>query len=123
MKEGRKKIEWITKLAQNHFDQSQKLHFYVDSPAAIEFIDKVLWSTPQMSFLPHSTKEEGLITISDQRYTDSHNIFNLTPHHIEVDEKMTTLYEFDDHTAHDKQENAKKKYSLYKKQGYHLINQ
>ena len=120
---AKKKIEWITKLAQSHFDQNQTLHFFIDSEQASQFIDKILWSSPQMSFLPHSTKGKGLITISDQLDPNCHNIFNLTPNTLTVNDHTTTLYEFDDQTAPSKIETAKKKYSFYKKEGFHLINQ
>ena len=86
----------------------------VDSEKAKEYIDKLLWSQPPDSFLPHSGE---LITIGTQLSDTVTDYFNLTAPAL-IGTGLRRIYEFDDQTSPDKQAAFKQRYERYKENAY-----
>ena len=116
VKSNQEKLIKIVETAKNHFDQEKPLTLLVESQAAVEYIDKLLWATPIDGFLPHSGE---LITITDKRPKDSLQIFNLTSKAL-IDQRSGVIYEFDDQSSEHKQETFKARYNAYKKANFRV---
>ena len=100
----------IATVAKDHFERKEAL-LILTPPSATDFVDRMLWSYPKESFLPHSIAREptnSLIVITDgtQNPNGSKAIFNLTPDPVTLP-LFTVIYELEDLSSPDKKEQAK----------------
>lgn len=118
------KLSRICLIAQDHFER--KVPLIIKAPkSAIEFLDDLLWNHPKESFLPHAKYAEDpssliIITDTDERLNEARALFNLTPYPL-LQDKVTTLYEFEDSSSSDKLKLSKEKYQAYRQEGCHVI--
>lgn len=114
VKSNHEKLQKMVELAKSHFDRSESLTFYVEGQAAVDYIDKLLWTQPADSFLPHDGE---LITITDKIPKNAKSIFNLTSKPL-IEKSSGVVYEFDDQSSTHKQEAFKMRYHAYKRSNF-----
>ena len=122
VKKNTDKLLKIIEYANYHFDIKKRLFFLVDDDKAENFLDDLLWTQPNFSFLPHTTdisSEKDLIIITKTNIKNPSFIFNLTAKPIE--NFINTVYEFEDFTSKEKEKISKNKFKYYK--GKNLIIQ
>lgn len=113
VKDTSSKLTKLCKIAQQHLIQKDPLLFLVPDKAALEFLDKLFWSSD--IFLPHPTP---LLTISTEIISCS-SIFNLRSSALL--EGTKTVYEFEDHTSPEKFQLSKHRYQTYRDQNFPII--
>jgi len=86
----------------------------VDGEKACDYIDKLLWTHPPESFLPHGGE---LITISQEPVETVRDYFNLTAEPL-IGSEFSRIYEFDDQSSAKKQAAFKQRYARYKENAY-----
>src|SRR3569832_38825 len=106
------KLARLCKLAQHHVEQKEPLMLLVPDKASFDFLDKLLWSSPPESFLPHPT---ALLTISLEFDLHFPSVFNLRPVPL-LETNPRTVYEFEDHTSSEKFQLSKHRYQTYRDQ-------
>jgi len=116
------KIDLLLRLSQEHFEKKSSLLILVSTDESANFADKVLWSHPTSSFIPHRIAHSDcsdiiIISKSLENYNDSPSILNLSDE--PVTHFFSTIYEIEyaKNTA-----KAKTHYNHYKKNGMHLIS-
>ena len=110
------KLTAIIKQAKEHFDRHEPLLFLVENTFAKDYIDKLLWTHPQDSFLPHTGE---LLLIDQKLHPDYKHIFNLTADPL-TDLKSATIYELDDQSSPRKQDAFKRRYHAYKRLNFSI---
>ena len=124
VKLNQEKLARIYSIALDHFERKTPL--IIKAPlSAIDFIDELLWSHPKESFLPHSKQKDDptaliIITDTDERLNKASALFNLTPYPL-LQDKVTTLYEFEDSSTSEKLRLSKERYQAYRQAGCHII--
>lgn len=122
------KIHAICKEAATHFEKRHRLIYFVDSKESELFIDKLLWTHPPLSFLPHEatlkpSQELIVITQSQDNLNEAGALFNLRKEPLAfLPPLITTLYELEDMTSPAKQQASKHKFEFYKSHKYHIIS-
>ncbi|MGD0665726.1 MAG: DNA polymerase III subunit chi [Rhabdochlamydiaceae bacterium] len=111
------KLIRITDIAAAHFQKGEPILFLVQDEAAWEFLDKLLWSTPAESFLPHPSK---LIHIRHNLDDALGSVFNLCPAPL-LKESIKTLYELEDHTSPEKLKASQERYHTYRSHELQII--
>lgn len=112
------KLTKIVTLATEHFKRGESLQILVENDLSREYIDKLLWTHPPDSFLPHGGE---LISIGQKLDPDATHYFNLTADAlIQID--AGAIYEFDDQSSPHKQEAFKRRYHAYKRSGFAIIS-
>lgn len=111
------KLSKIIHLATTHFNQGEPILFFVPDETAWDFLDKLLWSTPSESFLPHPSKLIQVRHTFDPAYT---TVFNLTPASLAQD-TIKILYELEDHTSPEKLKASQDRYHAYRTQELQII--
>lgn len=112
------KLVKIVEQATLHFQRAESLQILVENTTSAEYIDKLLWSHPPESFLPHGGE---LISIGQTIDLNARHYFNLTAEAL-VDLALGTIYEFDDQSSPHKQEAFKRRYHAYKRAGFAIIS-
>lgn len=119
----REKLNRITHIAQECFEKREPLLIRLPHKKALEYVDTLLWRSPQDSFLPHVVTDEScrdlvVLTLSDTNPNQARTILNLCAHPIvNRDLFFTHIYEFDDLSSSKKNN---KRYQSYKKEGYSI---
>lgn len=111
------KLATLAQVAHTHFERKEPLLFLVPDQNAWEFLDRLLWSTPAESFLPHPSK---LIQIRLEFDTACSTLFNLRPSPL-IQEGAKTIYELEDHTSSDKHQLSEKRYHAYRDRSFQII--
>ncbi|MCB1117061.1 MAG: DNA polymerase III subunit chi [Chlamydiia bacterium] len=119
VKSNHEKLQKIVEIATHYFDKNEKITFLVENEMSASYIDKLLWSSPKESFLPHGGE---LISILQVLPTETQTIFNLTSEPL-TDIERGTIYEFDDQTSEHKQQAFKTRYSAYKAKRFSIALQ
>src|SRR5690349_21499374 len=78
------KIKKIVETAHTHFERKEPLLVLVEDPKAKEFVDTLLWKTPDTSFLPHLATDEPTteliaIALAKKNVNQAKIAFNLCP--------------------------------------------
>lgn len=113
------KLAAIVKVAHAHFERSEPLLFLVPDQNAWEFLDRLLWTTPPESFLPHPSKLLQIRLEVDGAFP---TVCNLCPHPL-FHEGIKTIYELEDHTSPDKHQLSEKRYHAYKDHSFQIVVQ
>jgi DNA polymerase IIIc chi subunit len=111
------KLSKIVGVASSHFEKGDPILFLVSDEAAWNFLDKLFWTTPAESFLPHPS---SLIQIRYQLDAACGAVFNLTPAPL-FQESIKTLYELEDHTSTEKLQAAQDRYHAYRKEQLQIV--
>lgn len=111
------KLNRIVSAASAHFHKGEPLLFFVQDETAWEFLDKLLWSHPAESFLPHPCK---LIQIRHTFDPSISTVFNLSPTPL-IQESIKTLYELEDHTAPEKLKASQERYDTYRSKELQIV--
>ncbi len=119
VKSNHEKLQKIVETAAHHFERGEKITFLVENEMSANYIDKLLWSSPKESFLPHSGE---LITITEKLPEEPQTIFNLTSQAL-TENSRGTIYEFDDQTSEHKQQAFKIRYAAYKAKHFSIVLQ
>jgi DNA polymerase IIIc chi subunit len=104
------KLAKIVEMAAAHFNKGEPILFFVPDDASWEFLDKLFWTLPAESFLPHPCKLIQIRHSLDPAYT---TVFNLSPTPL-LQETIKTLYELEDHTSPDKLKASQSRYQAYR---------
>lgn len=115
------KLAKIIEVGTTHFNKGEPILFFVPDEASWEFLDKLLWSTPPDSFLPHPSKLIQIRHHFDPAYT---TVFNLSPAPLLAplfQETIKSLYELEDHTSPEKLQASQNRYHAYRAQELQII--
>ena len=113
------KVKKLISLAHSSFDHKTKLLFKVNDTKTAHYLDKLLWTYPAHSFLPHTistthSKEMICITYINCNPNQALYICNLTEEAI-IDPTYTMIYDFDDQSTVEKKAISVKKIEEYKR--------
>ncbi len=112
VKDTQAKLARLCRLAHHHLEQKEPLLLLVPDKTSFDFLDKLLWSSPIESFLPHPT---NLLTISMELVAHFSTVFNLRPVALQ-EPTVKTIFEFEDHTSSEKLQLSKHRYQTYRDQ-------
>lgn len=117
VKSTQAKLSKLVEVAATHFQKGQPILFLVPDNTAWEFLDKLLWTTPSESFLPHPSKLIQVRHAIDPAYT---TLFNLSPAPVSH-EAIKTVYELEDHTSPERLKASQDRYHAYRSQDLQII--
>ncbi|MCI5052231.1 MAG: DNA polymerase III subunit chi [Simkaniaceae bacterium] len=124
VKDGKQKLSVVCKIAKEHFDRGEPLMIWVENDKGGEFIDRLLWSDPSCTFLPHEmsldeSRELLVITPLKENLNQAHSLLNLrgNPAPLEV---FSTIHELDDQTNEVRAAISKEKYTFYRENGVRI---
>jgi DNA polymerase III subunit chi len=126
IKDANTKVKTLLQTVTSHFLKKEKIQILVPDNAALEFVDRLLWSQPKESFLPHSCEailpHQDLIHLSlpIPSYDSYPIVFNLcqTPH--PSSSTLKILYELEDLSHPKKAASFQSKFKEYQKLGHTL---
>jgi DNA polymerase-3 subunit chi len=122
------KVRHLVRFVQEHANQNQKLLILTPDSKASEFVDKLLWSEPKQSFIPHfisQTLMDELIVITEEKnnLNASKTLLNLCPEPADFSLfKIQTILELEDVSSKEKSAIFKKKLSSYQKANASIIS-
>ena len=116
VKETRSKLNKLSQIAQKHLLDKTPLLFLVADQSSFDFIDKLLWTTPAESFLPHPTH---LLSIGFAVKANFPSVFNLQPK--PITENVKIIFEFEDHTSPEKLQLSEQKYQYYRDHNFPIV--
>jgi len=99
VKNSKEKIPYICNIAKKQFDLNHRLLIRTSNETSSQFINKILWSYPSTSFLPHQislTPCEEIICITHLPLNPNGAkvCFNLTDKSL-LDDCFTVIYDFE----------------------------
>ena len=113
----------ILSLAQDYFEKREPLLIRVPHQQALEYVDLLLWRSPQDSFLPHVVQDtpcSDLITLTTTTTNpnSARSVLNLSKGGV-PNESLTfrRIYEFEDMKNSQKNKIAQDKYIFYRNFG------
>ena len=116
----KEKLERLITTAHSHFDKKARLLILTDSSKTTDYIDKLLYSFPTDSFLPHGPLDIITVTENFENYEGT-ALFNLTSHPITLP-NLKALYEYEDLTSPEKAAAFKPRYAAYSSAGYRIVS-
>ena len=111
------KLAKIVEVGTTHFNKGEPILFLVSDDASWEFLDKLFWTLPAESFLPHPCKLIQVRHSLDPAYA---TVFNLSPAPL-LQETIKIIYELEDHTSPDKLKASQDRYHAYRAQERQII--
>lgn len=126
VKQPQAKLRILSQIAGEHMQSREKLKIQVPDAAVMDFVDQALWKEPQESFLPHSCgvilpfQDFIFLSLPSELPDDYLSVFNLCPTAYLSSHPVKTIYEFEDISHPQRQENFKLKFLAYQKLGYIL---
>lgn len=113
------KLRRIVETAQSHFEKKEPFLILVEDEKSEQFVDELLWKSPETSFLPHAvahgpTKELIAITRIKQNVNEARVAFNLCPTPLFIEGPFRIIYEFEDLTSPHKQNFSSLRFDAYK---------
>lgn len=123
VKDVKTKIQKIIHIAHFHFSKKEHLLLSVQDPAALKFLDELLWKEPEESFLPHSISEGPtsdliVLTMQKKNINRSKFLFNLCPTPLLFDTEVKFIYELEDATSPNKHLLSQQRLQAYKEAKY-----
>ena len=122
------KIRHLVRFVQEHAQQNQKLLILTPDSKASEFVDKLLWSEPKQSFIPHfisQTLIDELIVITEEKnnLNGSKTLLNLCHEPADFSLfKVQTILELEDLSSKEKSTVFKKKIVVYQRANASIIS-
>jgi DNA polymerase IIIc chi subunit len=116
------KLSRLIETAAFHFKKRAPLLILAEDDKALQFVDDLLWKTPDASFLPHeiaSSPTSALITLTKTKLNlnGARSLFNLCPTPYLTD-AFSTLYDFEDLSSPAKQALSAIRFDAYKHTGW-----
>ncbi len=113
------KLKMISATAQSHFDKKEHFLILVEDAKAQEFVDELLWKTPETSFLPHVASDEKThelisITKTKNNVNDAKVAFNLCSTPLLITPPFRLIYELEDLTHPNKNKLSSLRFDAYK---------
>lgn len=128
VKHNQEKLKTLCEITQKHFEQKQPILIAVPNQESAEYLDKLLWKMPEISFVPHQivntpSSEKVVIAISCQEnFNLAQVLLNLCPDISPIWNAFALIYELDDETDPLKKELSNKKKLAYKNFGQTLTD-
>jgi DNA polymerase-3 subunit chi len=126
-KTPKEKVIFLTKTAHHFFHKKKRLILFTHDFKTAEYVDNLLWSDPQESFLPHYLSrtvidEQIVITHENTNLNHALAAFNLTTAPLDCRLlKLQEVFEIEDLTSKERAEQFKKKLQIYKNNGYAVV--
>ena len=119
------KLKIICDTLQQVFEQKERAIVFTEDQKAQEFVDELLWKTPEMSFLPHilcdePTKEFIAITKTKNNVNQANIAFNLCPTPLLIETHFRIIYEFEDLSHPHKNKLSSLRFDAYKAAKFHI---
>lgn len=119
---NREKLEAIVSICQKHFLNRDHLLIHMQDKTAAEYLDQLLWRTPEESFLPHcltahDSKEPLVITTIPRNLNHATILFNLCSKPSTLAHEFNLIYELMDTTTLEKQTASEERLNAYKQMG------
>ena len=111
VKDTPSKLTKLYRISEQHLMQKEPLLLLAFDKNSFDFLDKLLWSSPPESFLPHPS---SFLAISQEVLPHFPTIFNLRPTPLLEAAGIKTIYEFEDHTSSEKFQLSKQRYQNYR---------
>lgn len=123
VRDAASKLKVIYETAQAHFDKKDHFLLVVEDEKAQEFVNELLWKTPNTSFLPHAamdseSQEFIVITKSKKNVNNARVAFNLCSTPLLIDTPFRIIYEFEDLTNPNKNNLSSLRFNAYKAAHY-----
>ncbi|MEX0961552.1 MAG: DNA polymerase III subunit chi [Simkaniaceae bacterium] len=124
VKNNQEKANQIIKLVKKNLLNKENILILAKNKQSAEFLDDMLWSYDEVSFLPHTLssvpcQDRVVITTEIKNLNEAQTLINLTDKPI-MNFSFQTLYLFDDHTSPQREAVSKKIYQEYKSSGYSI---
>jgi len=127
VKNDGEKRERIIRLVEEYFEKKEPLLIQLPHQKALEYVDLLLWRSPQESFLPHAIKDETckdliVLTTSSNNPNSARSVLNLSPEPIDNKKfSFIKIYELEDLASTHKNHTAQERYKVYKSAGSAII--
>lgn len=127
VKDNGSKIRLISSKAQEAFQIEKRLLITVPSFEAAQYIESLLWRTPEESFMPHvisdtKTKEWIAITMQDkENVNQAPRLLNLCPICSPLSVTVEEVYELFDESHPQKKEQSEKRIQDYEAKGFKVV--
>lgn len=117
------KLKRIIEMAHSHFEKKEPFLILVEDAKAAQFVDELLWKSPDTSFLPHVASDEETsdwiaIAKTKKNVNKAHIAFNLCSTPLLIEGPFRIIYEFEDLTAPNKKNLSSLRFDAYKSAGY-----
>lgn len=119
----KQKLLRLIETAQLHFERKEPFSIFVEEEKTAEYVDQILWSTPETSFLPHRIADSAssdlvLITKEKRVLNGARAVFNLCATPLLIEGPFRLLYDFEDLTVPSRRSLSQLRFEAYKKAGY-----
>lgn len=116
------KLQAITQIVHEQLDNGKKILIAVPNQEAANFVDRLLWATPEDSFSPHSianspSNELVVIAIEPVNYNKAQVLINLNPMVSPHSGEFEAIYDLYDKTHPTKEQLSQQRRDDYKKLG------
>lgn len=117
------KTALLCDVIRQHFQKGQAILVSVPNAEVAEYVDKLLWSKPEESFIPHTisqtaTNEQVVITTKTDNINKAAILFNLCPLASSMVDQFEITYEYHDETHPDKLKLSQDRRSAYAAAGH-----
>src|SRR3990167_9184306 len=123
VREPKAKLACLAETAAAKFERKEHLLILVEDEKAMQYVDELLWKSPETSFLPHIATDELTteliaITRSKKNVNLSRIAFNLCSTPLLIEGPFRIIYDFEDLTSPSKQQLSAVRFDAYKKAGF-----
>lgn len=120
--DGPSKLQAITQTVQECLDHEKRVLIAVPNQEAANFIDRLLWTTPEESFSPHAivngpSQELVAITTSPTNFNKAQVLINLNPHISPISSEFEVIYDLYDKTHPSKETLSQQRQEAYTSAG------
>jgi len=122
VKDNGMKLKKIAESAQAHFEKKEPFLILVEDVKSEQFVDELLWKSPETSFLPHVVSDvpvKDLIAITKvkKNVNKARVAFNLCTTPLLIEGPFRIIYEFEDLTSASKKNLSTLRFDAYKQAG------
>ena len=121
VRSGVEKCQQLGRIVEEEFSKGENISVFVDNEGVAKFVDNLLWTYKEESFLPHSyikEKSESAVVITEcsENLNRSNVLINLTscvPSHYK---EFSHIFELKDESSKEKFALAKGRFNQYQKE-------
>ena len=123
VKNAGEKLKKIVQIATLHFEKGEPLLILAPNASAAVYLDALLWSSPQESFLPHEIDQSELLALTAQKINvnSASAVLNLCQETVGISLSPQLIYEFEDLSFPETQQSFKKRFGDYRQRNFTLI--
>jgi DNA polymerase-3 subunit chi len=123
----KEKLHRVCEIAKEIYDKGEKVFISVEDDKAAKYLDRLLWSQPPESFMPHEvsdTPSKLPVVISTQvkNLNNATVMLNLCGSVPPLTKKFSCIHELEDYTTPEKQRLTEERLKTYKDKGF-LVQQ